>query len=92
MKRIIHINQHNIKANAKNGSDLPVITVKTYKSNDYGHEVDILDAVGRVVARIVYPDKPLACGARVWIETENDVRIRTRTTQSKQLGNDSSIS
>jgi hypothetical protein len=31
---------------------------------------------GKVVARVVYsPDKPLSCGARVWIETEADVEI-----------------
>lgn len=28
---------------------------------------------GEVVARVVYsPDKPLSCGARVWIETDTD--------------------
>ena len=32
MKTRLHINQHNIRANAK-GADLPVITVKDYKQN-----------------------------------------------------------
>lgn len=41
MKKIIHINQHVIKANAKSGERNPVITVKTYKSNDYGHTVEV---------------------------------------------------
>ena len=41
MKKIIHINQHVIKRNAKTGEREPVITCKTYKSNDYGHEVFI---------------------------------------------------
>ena len=34
MKKIIHINQHIIKRNAKTGERDPVITCKTYKSND----------------------------------------------------------
>jgi hypothetical protein len=76
MKTVIHVNQHVIKANAKTGDNDPVLTVKTYKSNDYAHSVNILDANGNVVARVVYsPDKPLSCGARVWIETENSVQI-----------------
>ena len=32
MKTVVHVNQHNIKANAK-GAELPVITVKDYKKN-----------------------------------------------------------
>lgn len=72
MKTIIHVNQHEIKANAKNGTDNPVLTVKTYKSNTYAHEVDI-----KGDSKIVYSvDKPLSCGARVWIETEAEVIIR----------------
>lgn len=69
MKKIIHINQHKIKSNNKNNTNEPVITVKTYKSNDYAHEVDIQGA-----SKIVYSkDKPLSCGARVWIETEEKI-------------------
>lgn len=60
-----------IKRNHKYGTDEPVITVKTYKSNDYGHEVEILGP-----SKVIYsPDKPLSCGARVWIETEADVDV-----------------
>lgn len=78
MKTILHINQHVIRRNAKNGEREPVITCKTYKSNDYGSEVDILNKTGEVAARIVYrPDNPLSCGARVWIETHNKIRIHT---------------
>lgn len=75
MKTIIHVNQHVIKANAKNGTVDPVLTVKTYKSNTYAHEAWIMDKDGEVAAKIIYsPNKPLSCGARVWIETENDVQ------------------
>ena len=69
MKKYIHINQHVIKANHKNNERNPVITVKTYKSNDYAHEVQILGE-----SKVVYsPDKPLSCGAKVWIETDAEV-------------------
>lgn len=71
MKTIVHINQHNIRANLKDDANRPVITVKTYKSNEYAHEVEF---TGK--ARVVYsPDKPLSCGARVWIETDEPVTI-----------------
>ena len=71
MKKYIHINQHIIKSNAKSGDREPVITVKTYKTNNYGHEVEINGP-----CRIVYsPDKPLSCGAKVWIETEAGVVV-----------------
>ncbi len=71
MKTVIHVNQHVIKANAKNNEQNPVLTVKTYKSNTYAHEVEIVGG-----SRIVYsPDKPLSCGAKVWIETDGEVVI-----------------
>jgi hypothetical protein len=71
MKKRIHINQHRIRANKKHNTNEPVITVKTYKSNEYGHDVQILGE-----SRVVYsPNKPLPCGAKVWIETEAPVVI-----------------
>lgn len=71
MKTIIHVNQHKIRSNINNEHKEPVLTVKTYKSNDYAHEVSI-----KGDSKIVYsPDKPLSCGARVWIETEGEVKI-----------------
>ena len=72
MKTRIHINQHVIKFNQKHGTNKPVITVKTYKDNNYAHEVDILGE-----SKVIYrPDKPLSCGARVWIETNSEVILR----------------
>jgi len=71
MKTIIHVNQHVIKSNAKTGASDPVLTVKTYKENRYAHEVNI-----KGPSRIVYsPDKPLSCGAKVWIETDSEVEV-----------------
>lgn len=80
MKNIIHINQHNIKHNNKilsgknpDGEMRPVITSKTYKENTYSNGVDIIKD-GQVVATIKYsPNKPLSCGAHVWIEVNTDV-------------------
>jgi hypothetical protein len=75
MKTIIHVNQHVIKKNAKEGTDDPVLTVKTYKDNRYAHQV-LIKKDGEVIAKVVYSaDKPLSCGARVWIETEDEVEI-----------------
>lgn len=69
MKKKIHINQHVIRANKKNNTNNPVITVKTSKSNTYASEVEILGK-----SKLIYsPDKPLSCGARVWIETTEKV-------------------
>ena len=69
MKTKIHINQHVIRKNAKTGERSPVITVKTYKTNDYCTEVTIQSP-----CKVIYsPDKPLPCGAKVWIETEGEV-------------------
>lgn len=73
MKTIVHVNQHIIKKNRKNGRIEPVLTCKTYKSNEYAHEVYI-DGPSKIIYR---PDKPLSCGAHVWIETESGVVTRT---------------
>lgn len=73
----IHINQHVIRRNAKE-TDLSkherVITCKTKEVGKkeritYYHSLDILGP-----SRVVYsPDKPLSCGAKVWIETNSPV-------------------
>ena len=71
MKTIVHVNQHVIRSNKKNNQQEPVLTVKTYKTNLYCHEVEI-----KGPSKIIYsPDKPLSCGARVWIETNEEVVV-----------------
>jgi len=73
LKTILHVNQHNIRSNSK-GADLPVLTVKDYKQNRKCNQALIKDVKGNVVAKLIYsPDKPLSCGAKVWIETELNV-------------------
>ena len=76
MKTILHVNQHNIRANSKGAypKGLPVLTVKDYKQNRKCNQALIKDAEGNVVAKLIYsPDKPLSRGAKVWIETELNV-------------------
>lgn len=72
-KTYIHVNQHVIRANKKNGTNDPVITIKQGKKNTYCHQVNIEGP-----SSIVYGgnDRPiLACGARVVIETESPVTV-----------------
>ena len=70
MKRI-HVNQHVIRSNKKNGLENAPITVKSGKKNIYGKSVSISGP-----SQVVYqPDKPLSCGARLWIETKSDVFV-----------------
>ena len=66
MRTVIHVNQHAIRRREEK-----VITVKTYKSNTYASRVYV-DGPCEVVYS---PDKPLSCGARVWIETQAPVRV-----------------
>lgn len=75
MKSIIHVNQHHIKENVKGGNK-PVFTVKQGKENFYATSVEI-----KGPCTLVYsPDKPLSCGARVWIETLEEVVLTGKTT------------
>ena len=61
----------------KDGGYRPCITVKTSKQNIYGHNVDILGS-----SKLVYSEKPLSCGARIWIETEGEVIVHNGDTQT----------
>ena len=71
MTKIIHVNQGNIRSNAKHGKSLPVCRVQCGSKTRYGDQIVIHGP-----SRMVYSgDNPLACGARVWIETEADVDV-----------------
>ena len=72
-KTYIHVNQHKIRSNKKNGTNEPVITIKKGTKNTYCHEVKILGP-----SSVVYGgnDKPLlSCGARVVVLTEAEVEV-----------------
>ena len=77
MKKIIHVNQHKIKHNRKpeNVDDMqPVLTVKTYKSNEYGTTAVIKTKDGLEVGRFEYhPEKQLPCGAVLTFQCDTDV-------------------
>ena len=79
MKTVVHVNQHVIKSNRKHNQNDPVLTVKTYKDNRYAHEVEI-DGPCKIIYR---PEKPLSCGAHVWIETESTVTVKKENTHEK---------
>ena len=71
MKIRIHVNTHKLRFNRRHGTNNPVITIKTSHSNRYAHKVEILGP-----STVIYrPEKPLSCGARIWIETDSKVKI-----------------
>lgn len=71
LKRI-HVNQHAIRRNRKLGTQDPPITIKTSRQNIKAVDVEI-DGPSRLVYS---PEKPLSCGARLWIETRAEVSAR----------------
>ena len=71
MLKRIHVNQHVIRRNQKIGEREAPLSVKTSKANHRAHSVAI-DGPSRVVYS---PDRPLACGARVWVETDAPVTL-----------------
>lgn len=75
MKSIIHVAQQAIQKNRKHGTNEPPLIVRNYKGAKRAHTLIIYDRDGNEAARIVHsPHKPLSCGARVWIETQNEVK------------------
>jgi hypothetical protein len=67
----IHVNQLIIKANRKSGERVPPLTAKTSRSNFKGPRPRSPARAG-IVCR---PDKPLPCGAAVWVETYAPVTL-----------------
>ena len=76
MLQRIHVNQHVIRKNRKDGETNQPLTVKNYKKNTYGSRVEVLDKEGNVVCEVLYtPSKPLSCGAEVYVQTSSEVRV-----------------
>jgi hypothetical protein len=67
----IHVNQFVIRSNRRDGLNDAPLRVKTSTENACAHEV-VVDGPSRVVYS---PDRPLSCGARVWIETHACVTV-----------------
>jgi hypothetical protein len=69
--KIIHINRNIIQSNAKHGRKEPVVRVEENGIVKYCMEIEILGP-----SRMVYrPDKPRPCGAKLWIETDAEVKM-----------------
>jgi hypothetical protein len=65
----IHVNQHMIRRNKAKGEHNNVITIQ-WRNKSY----PVADAQIHGPAKAVYsPDKPLSCGAHVWVETTAEV-------------------
>jgi hypothetical protein len=63
----VHVNQHVIRANKAKGENNPPLRIIRGSRSEPAYEVTL---VGK--SRVVYsPDKPLKCGARVWIEADD---------------------
>lgn len=63
----IHVNQHVIRRNKMHGEYEPPLRVIRKGRSEPAYQVEIVGP-----ARVVYsPDKPLKCGARVWIEAQD---------------------
>ena len=73
----VHVNQAVIKANIGAQDPEPVITVKCRlnkkAANVYGYEVKVQGES----TTIYRPQKPLSCGAHVWIESRAEVWVLT---------------
>jgi Tfp pilus assembly ATPase PilU len=67
----IHVHQQIVRTNVKQGTDTPSVTVqwrgKSYKARDV-----IVRGESRVMQRM---HAPLSCGARIWIETTEEIEI-----------------
>jgi hypothetical protein len=70
-KTIIHVNQFTIKANTKNGTNDPPLIVRRGNKAVYAHEIEITGTIKFMHS----PSKPLRCGARVWAETMDEVKV-----------------
>lgn len=60
----IHVSQVNLRANRKDGKKRPCFTIQTSKGPIKARRVEILGG-----SSLVQGEKPLSCGARIWIET-----------------------
>lgn len=71
MRTIVHVCQATIARNRKTGSNDAPLIVRTYKGTRRAHTLRITGTVELKHS----PHKPLPCGARVWIETQDTVEI-----------------
>lgn len=78
-RSFIHINKNVIQHNAKYGKNLPVCRVQQGNKSRYCKEVHINGP-----SKMVYnPDRPLKCGAKLWIETESSIDLIEESSWSE---------
>ena len=87
-KTKIHVNRQKIQQNRnlKLEDLMPVLSVKRYDSNIYGYSVKI-NGPCEVVYR---PQKPLSCGAMLWVETFSQVEVNLSLNNEEEKENRSS--
>jgi hypothetical protein len=70
----IHVRQDRLRHNRKYGTNEPVITIREGDRLTYCHEATV-----EGICKIVYqPDRPLKCGATLWIELEPTTRLKSK--------------
>lgn len=69
----LHVDRRIMAQNRKTGQTAPPITVQTSKGPIKAQRVEVHGPSVFVHS----PDKPLACGARVWIETHAALTLET---------------
>lgn len=75
-KTVIHVNQHVIRRNKRDGCADPPITVRRGAKVTRAAQVVIYGQDAKPAAIVKYsPDKPLSCGARVWIELLTEAHV-----------------
>jgi hypothetical protein len=79
MLRRIHVNAKLIRWNLKHNEKVSVCRVQEGSKSRYCNGV-VISGPSVMVYR---PDKPLSCGAKVWIETESPVVLIDETTYSE---------
>ena len=69
-RTVVHVNQHAASRNRRTGDAEPCVAVRKRHGNaTYHSAVEV-----RGCSHLVFsPLRPLACGARVWLETDADV-------------------
>lgn len=77
-KTVIHVNKHRLRA-----GNAQCVAVRRGRSGraSYTSCVVLRDANGTELARIAWHDRPLKCGARVWVEVAENVKVSEESIQ-----------
>ena len=74
--KYIHINRNVIQHNEKHNRELSVCRVQEGSKARYGSAVEIHGPKSMVYRS----EKPLSCGAKLWIETDSEITIEDECT------------